>query len=292
VGSLVDANVHLWDQAANPVFWLSDRTTVVDLLGDYSSLPDRFLLDDYLRAAEPFAVDGIIWSDAGAADPVGALDWVRRQDTDGVVIGLVTLGDPLAAGFADFVDVVAREPLVTSVRIRLTPALQPHGRADRPGESDAPLLDGLRHLARAGLVATIEASADQLERIAALAEELPELRVVVDHFGWPADLTTAGRSRHLEHLSALAALTNVATRLDALGTIFGSWDVETVRPWLDGVVALFGPDRCMVGTDMPIETLRSPFADVYGAYDEIFRARSGPERRQLFHDAAVGWLGR
>ena len=82
----------------------------------------------------------------------------------------------------------------------------------------------MRLLARGGLVATIEASADQLERISGLATELPELRVVVDHFGWPDDFSPEGRRLHLERLGPLAALASVATRLDALGTIFGAWD--------------------------------------------------------------------
>ena len=143
-----------------------------------------------------------------------------------------------------------------------------------PAASDGPLLDALRLVGQAGLVATIEATADQLERITTLATALPELRIVLDHFGWPTDLGPAGRDAHLEALRLLAARPNVATRLDALGTIFGAWDVATVRPWLEGVVDLFGCDRCMVGSDLPIETLRSSFAELCGAYDEIFRSRS------------------
>jgi predicted TIM-barrel fold metal-dependent hydrolase len=291
MGPMVDANVHLWDQATNPVFWLSDRTMLVDMLGDYRSLPDRYTLDDYLRATAPFDIGGVIWSDPGTADPVAAIDWVHQQDPHGLVAGIVTLGDPLAPGFADFVARVAGDELVTSVRVRLVPGFQDDAPSGRRAAADGPLLDGLRLLAPAGLVATIEASADQLERMANLATELPELRIVVDHFGWPSDLSAAGREVHLERLRPLAALSNVATRLDALGTIFGAWDVETVRPWLEGAVDLFGCDRCMFGSDMPIETLRSSFADLCVAYDEVLRSRTPQERRQVLHDTAVDWLG-
>ena len=47
IGPIVDCNVHLWDQRDNPVFWLSDRTVVRDMLGDYDSLPDSYTLSDY-----------------------------------------------------------------------------------------------------------------------------------------------------------------------------------------------------------------------------------------------------
>jgi len=64
------------------VFWLSDRSTVVDMLGNYDSLPDRYTLDDHLHAIAPLTVGGVIWSDAGAADPLAALRWARDQDDE------------------------------------------------------------------------------------------------------------------------------------------------------------------------------------------------------------------
>lgn len=79
---------------------------------------------------------------------------------------------------------------------------------------------------------------------------------------------------------------NVATRIDAIGTIFGAWDTDTLRPWLQSVVEAFGADRCMLGSDLPIETLRSSFGDLYAAYDVIFDSYPEDDRRLLFSDTA------
>jgi predicted TIM-barrel fold metal-dependent hydrolase len=87
-------------------------------------------------------------------------------------------------------------------------------------------------------------------------------------------------------LDRVAELPNVATRIDAIGTIFGNWDTETVRPWPLGAVAAFGPERCMLGSDLPIETLRSTFGELYGAYDVIFDSYSDDDRRRLFAETA------
>ncbi len=94
--------------------------------------------------------------------------------------------------------------------------------------------------------------------------------VVLDHFGWPEDLSDSGRRAHLALLRRVADEPNVATRIDAIGTIFRDWETGTLRPWLHGVVEVFGPERCMLGSDLPIETLRSSFTDLYAAYDTIF----------------------
>ena len=124
VGPVVDCNVHLWDQGDNPVFWLSDRTLVRDMLGDYDSLPDRHTLPDYRRETAGYDVRGVIWSDAGAADPLAAADWVSGlQDGAPPVIAMVTLGDPASAAFADLVEGCARRPVIRSVRIRMVPEL-------------------------------------------------------------------------------------------------------------------------------------------------------------------------
>jgi len=119
-----------------------------------------------------------------------------------------------------------------------------------------------------------------------LARRFPRLTVVLDHFGWPDDLSDAGCRAHLALLARVADEPNVATRIDALGTLFHAWDTDTVRPWLHGVVEAFGAERCMLGSDLPIETLRSSFGGLYAAYDTIFDAYSEDDRRLLFGDTA------
>jgi predicted TIM-barrel fold metal-dependent hydrolase len=58
LGPIVDSNVHLWDQSLNEVFWLSDRSMLRSMLGDYDSLPDRYTLGDYRQATTGYAVNG------------------------------------------------------------------------------------------------------------------------------------------------------------------------------------------------------------------------------------------
>ena len=42
----------------------------------------------------------------------------------------------------------------------------------------------------------------------------------------------------------------------------------------------------MLGSDLPIETLRSNFGDLYAAYDAIFDSYSDDDRRLLFGGTA------
>jgi predicted TIM-barrel fold metal-dependent hydrolase len=287
VGPVIDSNMHVWDQRVNPVFWLTDRTLVRDVIGNYDSLPDTYTLADYLEATASFDVRGVVWSDPGAADPVAAAEWVAAQDTDGRLTGLVGLADPADPGFESIVRALRANPLVSSVRIRVAAAFG----AGAPAGDDH-LLDAVAVLDDLGLVATIEASADQLPRVSELARRHPGLRIVLDQFGWPTDVSDAGRRAHLAALTWLADESQVSTRIEAIGAIFGNWDVDTIRPWLVGVVDAFGPSRCMLGSDYPVESLRSSFDDLYAAYDVIFDSRSDDDRRLLFADTAQRVYGR
>ena len=291
IGPIVDGNVHLWDQRDNPVFWLSDRTLLRDMLGDYDSLPDRHTLSDYRRATAGYDVRGVIWSDAGAADPVAAADWVGRLHGTPPVIAMVSLGDPAAPAFAGLVERCRQRPLIRSIRMRLVTGLS--GRAAGGDVLDNQLVrDNLTLLGRSGLVATVEATSSQLGIVTRLAAEFPALRIIIDHFGWPeAGPGGADRARHMHGLAGLAAAGDVATRIDAIGTIFGNWTVPELRPWLLDVAGIFGPQRCMLGSDLPIENLRSGFGPLYDAYDAIFSGFSDDERAWLFHRTAERWYG-
>jgi predicted TIM-barrel fold metal-dependent hydrolase len=284
--AFVDANVHLWDQSLNPVFWLSDRSLLRDMLGDYDSLPASYSLVDYERDVAEVGVAGVVWSDAGAADPVLAAEWARGQDRDGMIVGLVSLADPMAHDFEVTVRRLAAVPQVTSVRVRLVGAFAAEPSVSTGGDG-AVLLDRIGVLDELGLVATLELEADQLDTVTTIARAFPELRIVLDHFGWPDDLTPSGRRAHLHRLGMVAAAANVSTRIDALGTIFGRWDVDQIRPWLQGVVDAFGADRCMLGSDTPIESLRSTFTELHAAYGDIFGAYGVDDRRLLFGGTAL-----
>jgi predicted TIM-barrel fold metal-dependent hydrolase len=285
IGPIVDSNVHLWEQPRNPVFWLADRTMLRDMIGDYDSLPDTYTLADYEDATSPFDVRGVVWSDAGAADPVAACEQVAAQNTDGQVLGLVALADPTDPGFERLVSALRANALVSSVRMRLVPGFQP-GTSTTTADPGDLLVDGLALLAEHGLAATIETGPSELARVAELACRFPRLTVVLDHFGWPEDLSEPGLRSHLALLRRVADEPNVTTRIDAIGTIFRDWDTDTLRPWLHGVVEAFGPERCMLGSDLPIETLHASFTGLYTAYDTIFDAFSDDDRHLLFGDTA------
>ena len=90
-------------------------------------------------------------------------------------------------------------------------------------------------------------------------------------------------------MAELARCDNVVVE-DFFGAecIFGlDWTVPQVRPWVSATIGLFGPERCMFASHMPIAALSRGIGDLYKAYEEIVEGFTSSERRRLFHDTAA-----
>jgi hypothetical protein len=74
--------------------------------------------------------------------------------------------------------------------------------------------------------------------------------------------------------------------------IFGiDWTVAQIRPWILDSVELFGPNRCMFASHLPICKLACSVQQLYAAYLEAIAGFSVSEKRQMLHDTAAEIYG-
>jgi predicted TIM-barrel fold metal-dependent hydrolase len=52
-------------------------------------------------------------------------------------------------------------------------------------------------------------------------------------------------------------------------------------------IDLFGPERCMFGSNFPVDSLCGTFDAIFGGFDAITRDFSAEERQQMFSANAV-----
>jgi len=83
---------------------------------------------------------------------------------------------------------------------------------------------------------------------------------VLDHIAKPA-IREGLISPWREDLERLAECPNVTCKLSGLVTEaqWGRWRPEDFQRYLDIVVAAFGPDRLMIGSDWPVCTLSGDY---------------------------------
>ena len=57
------------------------------------------------------------------------------------------------------------------------------------------------------------------------------------------------------------------------------------------IIEHFGPQRCMLGSHLPISRLSSGFEPLYDAYDELLADLSPADQDSLFGATATSWFG-
>lgn len=290
--SIIDAHHHLWDLQANHYPWLMARG-VRRFFGDPAPIQKNYLLSDLRSDAEGLGVVGSVHIQVGVADSdvVAETRWLQRVADEPVSNGMpnaiVAYCDLASAQTDD----VLRQHLQSRNCRGIRQIVGRHIDDPMQRESDA-LIDNptwCRHLARLsefGLSFDLQLIPEQAERMARVLAAIPQLNVALCHCGSPWDQTPDGLSMWRRGLKALAGLPNVYCKISGFGMFDPGWSVASVRPIIETCIELFGAERCLFGSNFPVEKLVSDYRRVWDAYDEVTQVCSVAERERLFGGTA------
>jgi L-fuconolactonase len=118
------------------------------------------------------------------------------------------------------------------------------------------------------------------------ARSVPELSFVLDHPGGPP----AGSGREGTNgpwaaaIRSLAAPPNVTCKLSGVHT--SPARASDLRPYYETVLAAFGPDRLMFGSDWPVSALATTYGHPCDMYRELTAQLSTAEQEAIFDRTA------
>jgi predicted TIM-barrel fold metal-dependent hydrolase len=175
--------------------------------------------------------------------------------------------------------------------------------ADLAAQAESPRFRGVRVLTGldpAGAAATdLCAALDERELVfdlvahpasaagfAALLEDWPDLRVVLEHAGWPTAVDAAGLAAWREGIDRLAALPNVDCKVSGLGMATHSLEADAQRPWIEGCLEAFGAGRTMFGGNFPVDAMYGDYATLIDTVSAAVAGLSEEDRRAFFVDNA------
>lgn len=293
---MIDAHVHLYDSTSvgYGIFERRDPTFEA-LVGDYAALPPRYTVDDYRRATAARPAAGIVWHEFIANDPVAEIRWAQRlaetSDLPMALVGIADFADPQLQPRLELLDSL---PNVTAVRQHLgwNPTDPLRRMAARPDYLTDPVWDaGLTRLASTDLRCGLEVFAPQLGDLTAVVRRHPDIGFTVAVLGWPTELDAGGKARWRADMAALSRCDNTVASMSAVECIFGlDWDEDVAVDWISTVVELFGADRCMFGSHLPIDGLSYGFDRLYQAYDRALAGCSADERQAAYGGTAQRWF--
>lgn len=122
-----------------------------------------------------------------------------------------------------------------------------------------------------------------------LAISIPQLKFVVDHLATPIPDIAMLDQWH-EDLASLAARPNTYCKLSGLVTEFlplGSWTEEQLEPFLLAALQVFGPERCMFGSDWPVCRLAATYTQVVELARHFLSSLSASDQSAVLSGNAV-----
>ena len=149
------------------------------------------------------------------------------------------------------------------------------------------VLSGLKRLAARGLTYDLLVHTRHLRHVKTVAESCPELSLVIDHLAKPP-IGKDGFKEWANQIAPLAAYPNMYCKLSGLVTEanWNSWQTDDLRPYVDHVLELFGPERLIFGSDHPVCLLAASYARVLESFNELLSGLTEEERNRVFAENA------
>jgi predicted TIM-barrel fold metal-dependent hydrolase len=286
---IIDAHHHIWRLQQTP--WLNGPP-VPRIFGAYEPLRRDYAIEEYLAEAQPCGVTQSVFVQVNVAPraEVEEVAWVQSvADRSRFPQAITAFADLTASDVGDTLDRAMAIGNVRAIRQQIHWHEKPLYRfAARPDAmNDVAWRSGLHAVARRGLMFELQVFASQMANAAALAEAFGEVTFILLHAGMLEDRSAEGWARWRTGMRRLAACPNVVTKLSGLGTFERACSVALWRPVVEETIQMFGPHRCLFGSNFPIEKLWTSYAALIDTMQTCLAGYSASERQAVLHDTAA-----
>lgn len=171
---------------------------------------------------------------------------------------------------------------------------------------EAKVQEGAKELIKRGMTMDSFFFHPQMDDLITFARKLPDLQIVLDHFGAPLGMGTyKGKRKEIYEwwkpkMAELAKCPNVHAKLGGLCMVPIGYEFERqpTPPTSDDLIALqqdwyrhtldvFGPERCMFESNFPVDKFGVSYNVLWNFFKKLTKDLSKSERAALFHDTAA-----
>jgi L-fuconolactonase len=119
----------------------------------------------------------------------------------------------------------------------------------------------------------------------------PGLKVVIDHGAKP-DIANGAFQPWADGMAQIARETNVYCKLSGLVTeASAGWKPDDLKPFVEHLIACFGPERMIWGSDWPVLNLASDYASWHALVGEFLSGMTTAERANIMGGNAARFYG-
>jgi predicted TIM-barrel fold metal-dependent hydrolase len=298
---IVDSHMHLWD-FSNPPYYADSYICDAQSAGISSSV--------YVDCTMAYREDG-----PAALVPVGEVEFACEQGKSsvrdvGVAAGIIGWADlTLGKDVGPVLDAleIAGNGHFRGVRTRATYDPDPAAGYGAMGVGPGLMLrddfrQGVEQLYARGHVLDLYAFHTQLHEVADLAQAFLDLPIILNHIGGPlgighyADIGDQVFADWKEGIAKVASCPNVSVKIGgfAISRIaivpmqkrerpFSSLEIAAIcKPWVDHCLVAFGAQRCMFGSNFPVDKVAMPMLTLVNAMKHLTEHLPVSDRKDFF----------
>lgn len=279
---IIDTHVHFWD-LLHPTLrwgWLAPEAQH-PILGNVDAIKSvRFDAESFAAEARFSGVSGAVHVQAavGTPEPLDETVWLTEMAQTSPIPFVIVAGvDLSSADASDQLAAHAQSPLLRGIR--------DYGREGYL--ADPAFEQGVTRLAEHGLLLDLDCAWEDMPLARDLARRVPETTVVLEHIGYPRDTRSPEYFEHWRGgIEAIAEAPNVMCKISGLGMNRAGWSVEGLAPWVDHCIQVFGPERCMFGSNWPVDRLYASYDAYVHAYRSLISGYTDAERALMLTGVA------
>lgn len=265
---IIDAHHHIWRQRDLP--WLAGPMQP-RIFGPYDTIRRDYLVAEFLADVRGTGVAKSVYVQANWAKDrfEDEVAWVQTcADENGWPHAIVGYVDLMVEDVRTQLDRLVKYPLMRGVRMQLHwHENESYRFAARPDlMNDAQFRRNLARLSDYGWTFDLQVFPSQMQDAARLAADFPRINFILQHAGMLEDRSAQGWAAWRAGMGALAENANVFAKLSGFGTFVRRNDPPFIADMVRETVALFGSDRCLFGSNFPIEKLWTDYSSLIAAH--------------------------
>jgi predicted TIM-barrel fold metal-dependent hydrolase len=285
---IVDAHHHIWRRKDVP--WL-EGPMLPRIFGPYEAIRRDYLISEYLADIANSGVTHSVYVQANWAREhfEDEVKWVQQTaDETGWPNAIVGYADLMVEDVRPQLDRLSRYSRLRGIRMQLHWHDNPQYRfAAKPDVMrEARFRHNMARLADYGLSFDLQVFAGQMADAAELAAEFSGTVFVLQHAGMLEDRTAIGRAAWRQGMMKLARQPNVVSKLSGLGTFIHKVDGDEIGDIARQTIGIFGAERCLFGSNFPIEKLWSSYDGLIEAYGAALAGYSMAAQDQILSATA------
>ena len=128
----------------------------------------------------------------------------------------------------------------------------------------------------------------QYEDATKLINKYSNIKFIINHSLSPQGINISNIEKWKIAINKLSNYSNVYIKLSGFGEIFSNWSLDTIKPFIDFSLNKFGTDRCMFGSNFPVDKFisNSSYLDYWQSYYEIVKDFSQSDLDKIFYKNA------